>query len=64
MVLADGGEGADGVVGAEDGGAGCGVEVEGCEALFFDVGNEGGEGGGVHAAGFGVHGDGVDGRGA
>ena len=44
--------------------AGRGVEVEGREALVFGLGDEGGEGGRVHAAGLGVHGDGADGRGA
>ena len=38
--LADGGEGADGVVGAEHGGAGGGVEVEGRLALAFGLGDE------------------------
>ena len=64
VLPADGGEGADGVVGAEDGGAGRRVEVEGRLALLLRRGDEGGEGGGVHAAGLRVHGDGADGRGA
>ena len=64
VLPADGGEGPDGVVGAEDGGAGRRVEVEGRLALRLRRGDEGGEGGGVHAAGVRVHGDGADGRGA
>ena len=64
VALADGGEGRDGVVGAEDGGAGRGVEVEGRESLFLGLGDEGGQGGRVHAAGFWVHGHGPDGQGA
>ena len=64
VLLADGRERRDGVVGAEDGGAGRGVEVEGREALVLGVGDAGRQGGGVHAAGFWVHGHGTDGRGA
>ena len=64
MFFADGGEAGDGVVGAEDGGAGRGVEVEGRVTFSFGFGDEGGEGRGVHAAGLGVHGDAADGRGA
>ena len=64
VSFADLGEGGDGVVGAEDGGAGGGVEVEGRVAFFFCLGDEGGEGGGGHAAGLGVYGDGADGGGA
>lgn len=61
---ADGGEGLDRVVRAEDRGAGRRVEVKGRLALFLGGGDEGGEGGRVHAAGVGVHGDGADGGGA
>lgn len=64
VFLADGGEGFDGVVGAQDRRPGRGVEVEGRAALVFGFGDAGGEGGRVHAAGLGVHGDGADGRGA
>lgn len=62
--FADVGECGDGVVGAEDGGAGRGVEVEGRLAGFFGFFYEGDEGVGVHAAGFGGNGDGDDGGGA
>lgn len=61
---ADGCERGDGVVGAQDGGAGRGVEVEWGLASLLGLGDEGGQGGGVHAAGLGVHGDGDDGGGA
>ena len=61
VSLADGSEGFDGVVGAEDGGAGRGVQVKGGEALFFGLVDEGVEGGGIHAAGLGVYGNGADG---
>ena len=64
VLLADGREGDDGVVGAEDGGAGRGVEEERGEAFFFRRGDAGGEGGGVHGAGLWVDGDGADGGGA
>ena len=64
VLLADGGERRDGVVGAEDGGAGRGVEVEGREASVLGVDDAGRQGGWVHAAGFGVHGNREDGRGA
>ena len=64
VLLADGRERGNGVVGAEDRGAGRGVEVEGREALGFGVCDAGRQGGRVHAAGFGVHGYRVDGRGA
>lgn len=37
VPLADGGDGFEGVVGAEDGGAGCGVHVEGRLALVFGL---------------------------
>lgn len=37
--FANGGEGSDGVVGAEDGGAGGGVQVEGGVAFFFCFGD-------------------------
>lgn len=62
--LADGGEGFDGVIGAQDRGPRRGVEVEGREALVFGFSDAGGEGGRVHAAGLRVYGDGADGRGA
>ena len=64
VLLADGGKGSDGVVGAQDGGSSRGVEVKWREALVFGLGDEVRERGWVHAAGFGVHGDGADGRGA
>ena len=64
VLGAEGGEWGDRVVGAEDGGPGGRVEVEGSEALGFGGGDEAGEGGGVHGAGFGVDGDGADGGGA
>ena len=64
VLLAEGRERGDGVVGAEDGGAGRGVEVEGREALVLGVGDAGRQGRRVHAAGFWVHGNGPDGRGA
>ena len=41
VLLAEGGERGDGVVGAEDGGAGRGVEVEGREAFVLGVGDAG-----------------------
>lgn len=62
--FADGGEGDDRVVGAENRGAGGGVEVEWRVAFFFRLGDERGQGRGVHAAGLWVHGDRADGRGA
>ena len=58
---ADGGEVGEGIVGAEDSGAGGGVDVEGRVPVglgFFDLGREGG---GEHSAGR-VGGDGPDGR--
>lgn len=61
VLPADGGEGSDGVVGAQDRGSRRGIEVEGREALVFGFGDAGGEGGRVHAASLGVHGDGADG---
>ena len=64
VVAADGGEGAERVVGAQDRGAGRGVEVEGGLASVLCRGDEGREGGGIHAAGLGVHGHGPHGRGA
>ena len=64
VLLADGREGPDGVVRAEDGGAGRGVEEERGAAFFFGRGDAGGEGGRVHGAGFWVDGDGADGGGA
>ena len=64
VLFADGRERGNGVVGAEDRGAGRGVEVKGREALGLGVGDAGRQGGRVHAAGFGVHGHRVDGRGA
>lgn len=62
VARADVGDGREGVVGAEDGGAGRGVHVEGGVAGIFGGGNGGVEGGGHHAAG-GVDGDGPHGRG-
>ena len=64
VFLADVRERGDGVVGAQDGGAGRGVEVEGREALVFRVGDGARQGGWVHAAGCRVHGHGADGGGA
>ena len=63
VAFADFGDGREGVVGAEDGGAGGGVDVEGCVAGGFGGGDGRGEGGGQHAAG-GVDGDGPHGGGA
>ena len=64
VLLANGRKGDDGVVRAEDGGASRGVDEERGEAFFFRRGDAGGEGGGVHGAGFWVNGDGADGSGA
>ena len=60
---ADGGDGGEGIVGAEDGGARCGVHVEDRVAGGFGFGDARLEFGGDHAAG-GVDGDGPDGGGA
>lgn len=50
VLFADGGDGFEGVVRAEDGGAGCGVDVEGGFAFGFGFLNEFLEGGGDHPA--------------
>ena len=54
--FADGGDLLEGVEGSEDGGAGCGVDIEGSEALGFCLFYLGCEFGGFHTSGF-VDGD-------